>query len=132
LILSLEYLPPTSTRENTDLILVLLIGRFIPQKFEEVFTKWDKDGDDKLNFWDMWRMTEDLRVAFDFFGWFAAKFEWITLWLLASDENGMVSREDIRGCFDGSLFYRLEQREKERIVKKRELRSKVRQEKKGQ
>lgn len=100
----------------------LISGRFIPQKFEEVFSKWDKDNDDRLNFWDMWKMTEDLRVGFDFFGWFAAKFEWLTLWLLCHDEHGMVSREDIRGCFDGSLFYRCEMKEKDRIEGKRQQR----------
>jgi len=104
-------------------------GRFIPQKFQEVFSKWDKDNDDRLNFQDMWKMTEDLRVAFDFFGWFAAKFEWSTLWLLAHDENGMVSREDIRGCFDGSLFYRMEAKENARLEKKKQQWLERRQEK---
>lgn len=33
--------------------------------------------------------------------------EWWLLWLIAADPSGVVSREKIRGCFDGTLFYRI-------------------------
>jgi len=53
-------------------------------------------------------MTQSTFEVNDFFGWFSNKFEWFTLWLLAADENGLVSKEAVRSAYDGSLFYKME------------------------
>ena len=53
-------------------------------------------------------MTQTTFEVNDFFGWFAGKFEWFTLWLLAADENGLVTKEAVRSVYDGSLFYKME------------------------
>jgi peroxygenase len=38
---------------------------------------------------------------------FAAKFEWSVLYLLCA-RDGLLHKEDVRGAYDGSLFYRIE------------------------
>ena len=95
-------------------------GRFVPQKFEELFTKWDRDGKGAVSFNELWQMTSDLKCVMDPFGWFAAKFEWFIVYLLCADEQGLVSREKIRGVYDGSLFYQVEAELKEKEQGKQE------------
>lgn len=49
-------------------------GRYIPQKFEDIFSKYAKDKDG-LTFWEAINLMNGQRVAFDPFGWGAAAFE---------------------------------------------------------
>jgi peroxygenase len=101
-------------------------GRYIPQKFEEIFTKY-ADGRDYLTFWDTVNMLKGQRNVSDPIGWGGAIFECKFLesnrgvlflltvtggatYLMLWPEDGKMMKEDIRGTFDGSIFYAIAQR----------------------
>ncbi|KAL1835372.1 hypothetical protein VTJ49DRAFT_6916 [Mycothermus thermophilus] len=87
-------------------------GRFVPQKFEDMFSKWDKNDAGSLSARELWDMISSNRLVADPFGWFAAKFEFGTTWLLLQ-EHGRVSKEDLRRTYDGTIFWKIkEAREK--------------------
>ncbi|KAJ5981496.1 hypothetical protein N7522_013917 [Penicillium canescens] len=81
-------------------------GRFIPQLFENLFSKWDKDGDGALTLRELFQLMHGHRCVADPFGWSAALFEWGTTWLLIQKDS-KVYKEDLRAVYDGSLFWRI-------------------------
>lgn len=88
-------------------------GRFTPQRFAEIFSKYAtaKDAKDApaLSFGDLQEMLHGNMVVGDCIGWLAARLEWWTLWLIAQDERGLLSQERVRATFDGSLWRQLEE-----------------------
>lgn len=81
-------------------------GRFIPQKFEDIFAKY-AHGRDYLTIWDIAEMLKGQRVIADPIGWFGAFFEWIATYLMLWPEDGKITKEDIRRIFDGSIFHEM-------------------------
>ncbi|KAJ3341519.1 hypothetical protein HDU93_004678 [Gonapodya sp. JEL0774] len=86
------------------------LGRFVPEKFEEIFDRYDSKGG--LDLFELVKMGRDMRNVVDPFGRyltrvFAAFFEWGTLYLLCA-KNGVVPKDGVRRQYDGSLFYAIE------------------------
>ncbi|RGB43761.1 Caleosin related protein [Rhizophagus diaphanus] len=81
-------------------------GRFVPEKFEEVFSKYDRDNKGGLSLKDITQVIRGNANVFDPFGWTSAVFEWGTLYLLC-EKDGIVYKEDVRSCYDGSLFFKM-------------------------
>jgi len=92
-------------------------GRMIKEKMDEIFSRYS-DRQDSIHVRDIFRMTQEKWVAMDFFGWISEKFEWGFLAILVADK-GRISREDIESQFDGTLFYKLEERNKSKRSNKR-------------
>ncbi|GAA5899612.1 hypothetical protein JCM6882_001163 [Rhodosporidiobolus microsporus] len=98
-------------------------GRFIPAKFEEIFSKFDKDGKGGLTFKEGLQMIHANRQACDPIGWAAEGFEWGSTWLLIWPQDGVADKESIRCVYDGSLFFVVAAEE----LKRKEQRRRARQ-----
>ncbi|KAF7193919.1 putative peroxygenase 3 [Pseudocercospora fuligena] len=79
-------------------------GRFRPQQFEDFFAKYDHGSKGGLDLYDLARAHKGQRILMDPFGWSGSFFEWVALYLLIWPENGIMTKEDIRASYDGSLF----------------------------
>jgi len=79
-------------------------GRFDPAKFDAIFSKYAIKHKDKLTFSEIQCMLTGNRNSNDLIGWVAAELEWVALYVIAKNKNGLVEKETIRRMFDGSLF----------------------------
>ncbi|KAF8937800.1 hypothetical protein BGZ47_008856 [Haplosporangium gracile] len=80
-------------------------GRFVPQHFEDIFSKYAPPGQDGLTYSDVLRMLKGQRVIMDPIGWFGAFFEWSATYLMLWPDDGVMRKEDIRRVYDGSIFH---------------------------
>ena len=71
-----------------------------------MFDKLDSRAKGSLGLSDLFTLLKKDRVAADPAGWSFAVMEWGTTWLLMQ-KGGRVWKEDLRQCYDGSLFYRI-------------------------
>nr|GMD63376.1 probable peroxygenase 5 [Ipomoea batatas] len=52
-------------------------------------------------------MISDKREPHDYSGWILAAFEWKLLHLFAKNGDGLLTKERVKGVYDGSLFDQL-------------------------
>jgi len=93
-------------------------GRFVPQKFEEIFIKHAKVRPDGLTSSEVEEMILANRDPLDRRSWSAPENEWGLTYKLASDKDGFLHKDSVRGIYDGSVFVKLEE-------KRRSLRSEI-------
>lgn len=84
-------------------------GRFVPQHFEDIFAKY-ANGRDYMTIWDFWALLKGQRCIADPIGWGGAFFEWLATYLFLWPADGRMMKEDIRGIYDGSIFYKVANR----------------------
>jgi len=80
-------------------------GLFVQEKMEKIFKDFSSDGN-SFTFDEMWHMTNTIRNANDFYGWFAAKFEWVFFYVLCQQDS-RIYKKDVIALIDGSLFYEI-------------------------
>ncbi|MCJ1393328.1 hypothetical protein MMC18_006200 [Xylographa bjoerkii] len=81
-------------------------GHLRPHLYDELFDKFDGSGKGSLSVSELFSLIKKDRVAADPAGWSFAFMEWWTTWLLLQRE-GRVWKDDLRQCYDGSLFWRI-------------------------
>jgi len=90
-------------------------GRFIPQKFEDFFSKYAK-GKDGLTVWDIKNGLKGQRLLADPFGWIGALGEWSLMYVMIWPEDGVLKKGDIRKVYDGSMFHQIAAQRKNRSL----------------
>ncbi len=106
------------TKHGSDSEVYDTEGRFVPEHFEAIFSKFAtgraQDGSPALSWDDIQEMLYANMNVMDPIGWVAGRLEWWTLWGVAADEQGLVTKERIRQMFDGSLWPILEEEANQR------------------
>lgn len=91
-------------------------GRFVPEKFEELFTKYDRENKGGLSWTDIGKMVRGNMNIMDPVGWIAERLEWYVFWSIAANQQGILTKEIVRAQYDGTLWDKLAaiQEDKER------------------
>ncbi|XP_014519205.1 probable peroxygenase 5 isoform X2 [Vigna radiata var. radiata] len=82
-------------------------GRFVPPKFEAIFSKHAHTNPNYLTYDELKEMIKANREPKDLKGRIGSFVEWSILYKLAKDKNGLLQKDTIRGVYDGSLFEQL-------------------------
>ncbi|XP_016582105.2 probable peroxygenase 5 [Capsicum annuum] len=85
-------------------------GRFVPEKFEEIFKKHAHENSEYLTSNEVDELLKKNREPKNYFGWVNARTDWRVLFDVGKNKDGELTKEAIRDVYDGSLF---EQKAKE-------------------
>ncbi|KXZ46688.1 hypothetical protein GPECTOR_41g652 [Gonium pectorale] len=92
------------TKHGSDSEVYDTEGRFVPEKFEELFSKFDRDNKGGLGWKDIQELVYTNMNINDPNGWIAERLEWWVTYLLLRDHKGLVSKEKIRAVYDGTIW----------------------------
>ncbi|KAJ9630174.1 hypothetical protein H2204_008679 [Knufia peltigerae] len=79
-------------------------GQLDQDRFDSMFTKFDTENKGHLTTREYLRMWKSNCDPYDFGGWLYSFMELLTTWLLIQ-KRGQIAKADLRGVYDGSLFY---------------------------
>lgn len=86
-------------------------GRFVPEKFEEIFSKYDSGNKGGLSLRDVNSMVKGNANVMDFVGQFAGWLEWNVSYYLAAVDTPqygkLLLKDDARRIVDGSFFHQV-------------------------
>jgi peroxygenase len=86
-------------------------GQFVPEEFEDIFRRFDRDRDGALSLYELLLRARCERDLFDIVGQAISIGEFLLTYVIAA-ENGKLDREALLGVYDGSLFYAVEARQR--------------------
>ncbi|GAA5878394.1 hypothetical protein JCM8547_007906 [Rhodosporidiobolus lusitaniae] len=92
-------------------------GRFVPARFERIFSMFDEDNKGGLTFIEGLKMMHRNRNVLDPIGWTGEFFELLATYLLIWPKDGVMRKEDWRTVYDGSIFFAVADRERQRRAK---------------
>jgi peroxygenase len=81
-------------------------GHFEAARFDAMFARYDTTNSGGLSAGELWTLWKKNRCAADPAGWSFAFMEMWTTWLLLQ-EDGRVWKDDLKACYDGTLFWRI-------------------------
>ncbi|CAN4114009.1 unnamed protein product [Withania somnifera] len=79
-------------------------GRFVPEKFEEIFKKYAHKNPESLTSDEVNELLKKNREPKDYFGWLNAITDWRILFDIGKTKDGVLTKEAVRGAFDGSFL----------------------------
>lgn len=96
-------------KHGSDTGIFDIDGHFHADQFDALFDRWDEAQCGGLTADEVWRMWKTNRCAADPAGWSFAFMEMWTTWLLLQ-KDGRVWKDDLRGCYDGTLFWTISEK----------------------
>ncbi|TFK71704.1 Caleosin-domain-containing protein [Pluteus cervinus] len=94
-------------KHGSDSEVYTSTGEFSKDRFEYIFKMYSAPPHESMSFNEGVRMLQGNRNVNDPFGWFAAVFEWLATYLLIWPEDSRMKKQDVRGVYDGTLFYKI-------------------------
>ncbi|RMZ72528.1 caleosin domain containing [Pyrenophora seminiperda CCB06] len=76
------------------------------RRFDMIFEKY-AEGEEFLTWRTMYGVWRGQCCANDWFGWFAGGLEWIAAYVLLWPQDGKMYKDEIRGIYDGTIFWKI-------------------------
>ncbi|KIJ41095.1 hypothetical protein M422DRAFT_780512 [Sphaerobolus stellatus SS14] len=89
-------------------------GDFDTDRFEDIFRDWTLPPHDSIGLFEIIYMVLGNSDICDLFGFLTAMFEWVGIWMLLWPPTGRLTKEEVKGVFDGSTFRDLAQKNSEK------------------
>nr|GMC85026.1 probable peroxygenase 5 isoform X1 [Ipomoea batatas] len=95
--------------ENVKLDMHGMAVTLVPmiEREKEIFNIYGQTFTNALTSEEVDKLISDKREPHDYSGWILAAFEWKLLHLFAKNGDGLLTKERVKGVYDGSLFDQL-------------------------